>query len=66
MEALDELRAKRVDGDLVGQQALLRPAIFQLSTHLPAVGDGIGIRVELGCQPGILQRCEVPGFRRGC
>ena len=56
MEALDELRAKRVDGDLVGQQALLRPAIFQLSTHLPAVGDGIGIRVELGYQPGILQR----------
>ena len=65
MEPLDELRAKCFDRELVGQQALLGAAIFHLSADLPAVRDGIGIRIELTCQAGILQGREVRGFRGG-
>src|SRR5690242_7225108 len=65
MEALGELRAERVDGDLVGGDALLRPAVLELAAHLMAVRDGVGIRVELICQPRLLECREVPGFRRG-
>ena len=64
MKTLGELWAEGVDGDLIRGQPLLWSAVLELPADLPAVGQRIGVGVELASQTGIFQRREVAGLRR--
>src|SRR4029077_3792535 len=64
MKTLGELWAESVDGDFIRGQSLLWSAVVELLADLPAVGQRIGVGVELASQTGVFQRREVTGVGR--
>lgn len=47
MEAIAELRAVVLHGDLIDRHPLLFATVLQLAAHLLAAGDGVRVGVEL-------------------
>ncbi|CKS63202.1 Uncharacterised protein [Mycobacterium tuberculosis] len=59
MEAIAELRAVVLHGDLIDRHPLLFATVLQLAAHLLAAGDGVRVGVELTGESGPPQGGEV-------